>query len=180
MHAVKTRSHPISCIDIYSLLRDSNHLIATEGALIRVPWRRLAVDAAGVFCVLVYRTAALVVGKEFFDFPVVLLGTNREFEIFFSDWVPILIFMLVRMNDAFEGKIESTNLVDHHDCQKIANSCKEKAVKVVLYDIADSVGKDVEDNLSNDEEECAKSNISKGPAILQGPRHKNDLHDNID
>lgn len=49
----------------------------------------------------------------------------------------------------------------------------------MLDGVANLVTKDVEDHLANDEEEDSKSNISKRPAILQGVRHKYDLHDNV-
>lgn len=49
----------------------------------------------------------------------------------------------------------------------------------MLDGVANLVTKDVEDHLANDEEEDSKSNVSKGPAILQGIRNKYDLHDHV-
>lgn len=49
----------------------------------------------------------------------------------------------------------------------------------MLDGVANLVTKDVQDHLANDEEKDPKSNISKRPAILQGVRNQDDLHDNV-
>jgi hypothetical protein len=78
-----------------------------------------------------------------------------------------------------ESGANGTNLVDHHDSQKITDCSKEKSVKVVLDGLANSVTEDIENNLSNDEEECTESEISQWPAILQSIDHKNNLGDKV-
>ena len=60
-----------------------------EATIIRVSGCLLWVGSC-VFCFLVYGVAMVVLGEEFFDFPVVLLGANGEFKIFSSDGIPIL------------------------------------------------------------------------------------------
>ena len=47
-------------------------------------------------------------------------------------------------------------LVDHHDCKQVANGCEEEAVEEMLYVVANSFAEDVQDNLTNDEEEYAE------------------------
>jgi hypothetical protein len=39
---------------------------------------------------LVQGVSAVVFREEFFDFPVILLGTDGEFEIFAGDGIPVL------------------------------------------------------------------------------------------
>lgn len=51
---------------------------------------RLLVQRGRVFGLLVNGATLVVLGKEFFDFPIVLLDTNRELEIFTGDRIPIL------------------------------------------------------------------------------------------
>ena len=50
----------------------------------------MAVHSTRVFGILVDSGSAVIFGEEFFDFPVVLLGADREFEIFAGDGIPIL------------------------------------------------------------------------------------------
>lgn len=50
----------------------------------------------------------------------------------------------------------------------------------MLHGIADLGWEGVKDDLPDSEEEYPESNISKRPTILQGPRNKNNLHDDID
>jgi hypothetical protein len=50
----------------------------------------LLVQRGRVFGLLVNGATLIVLGKEFFDFPIVLLNTNRELEIFTGDRIPIL------------------------------------------------------------------------------------------
>jgi cell shape-determining protein MreD len=50
----------------------------------------MVVHSTRIFGVLVDSISAVVLGEEFFHFPVVLLGADREFEIFASNGVPIL------------------------------------------------------------------------------------------
>ena len=47
------------------------------------------------------------------------------------------------------------------------------------YGIADSITEDVEDHLTNDEEEHSKGYISEWPAILQGIGNQYDLHGQV-
>lgn len=77
------------------------------------------------------------------------------------------------------SNFEGTNLVHHHDSQKIADSSEEKSVKVVLDSITDRVAERIQNNLSNGEKECSKSKISQWPSFLEGVDNKNDLHDGI-
>lgn len=51
----------------------------------------MTVHSAGVFGVLVDSSSAVVFGKEFFDFPIVLLRANGEFEIFAGYRIPVLL-----------------------------------------------------------------------------------------
>lgn len=51
---------------------------------------RMVVHSTGVFGVLEDCVSSVIFGEEFFDFPVVLLGANREFEIFAGDGIPVL------------------------------------------------------------------------------------------
>ena len=73
-----------------------------------------------------------------------------------------------------------TCLVDHHDCEQVANSGEEEAIDVVLYLVADGVAEDVEDDLTNDEEEDAKRDITEWPAVFEGSNNQNDLADSVD
>lgn len=72
-----------------------------------------------------------------------------------------------------------TNLVDHHDSQKVADRSEKQAIQVVLHCVADRSWERVKNDLPDSEEEHPESNISQRPAILQGPRNKNYLHDDI-
>jgi hypothetical protein len=79
--------HPL--IDIYNFWKYPIHLVA-RSAVIRKPGMWLAIHTTGVFRFLVHRASALVIRKEFLNFPVVLFGSDREFEIFLGDGVPVL------------------------------------------------------------------------------------------
>ena len=50
----------------------------------------MGVHSAGVFGILVDCISAVVFGEEFLDFPVVLLGADRELEVFAGDGIPVL------------------------------------------------------------------------------------------
>jgi hypothetical protein len=64
--------------------------LVCKTTIVRVSNLLLLVNCVGVFCVLIHRVSAVVFGKKFFDFPVVLFGADGEFEIFSSDGVPVL------------------------------------------------------------------------------------------
>jgi hypothetical protein len=49
----------------------------------------------------------------------------------------------------------------------------------VLHSLADRHGQDVEDDLSDDEEETSEENITQWPSVLQRSRHEDDLHESI-
>ena len=74
----------------------------------------------------------------------------------------------------------ATNLVDHHDCEQVADGSEEQAVKVVLNAVADGVAKDIQDDLSNHEKENAKNNVAHWPAVLERAENEDDLADKID
>jgi hypothetical protein len=132
-----------------------------EAAVVRVPSAMVLVHAVRIarIDVAVEGTATVLLGKQFFDFPAVLLGTDRELEIFLGDGVPVL--------------------VDHHDGEEIADAGKEETVEVVLHSITDRLGENVKDDLADDEEDGPESNISKWPSILQCSKDEQDLHNNI-
>lgn len=73
-----------------------------------------------------------------------------------------------------------THLVNHHDCEQVADSGKQQSVHVVLHTLTDAVGKDIENDLADDKEEDAKKNVSKRPPLLQSSHDQQDLHHNID
>lgn len=73
-----------------------------------------------------------------------------------------------------------TNLVDHHYCKQVANSGKEKPIKIVLDAVADGVTKDVQNDLSDDKKEDTKDNVTERPAVLKGTHNENDLADEVD
>lgn len=50
----------------------------------------------------------------------------------------------------------------------------------MLYLVADGVAEDVEDDLTNNEEEDAKRNITEWPAVFKGSNNQNDLADSVD
>lgn len=74
----------------------------------------------------------------------------------------------------------ATNLVNHHDCEQIADGSKEQTVKIVLDAIADGIAKDIQDDLSNDEEENTENNVAHWPAVLERAQNEDDLADEID
>ena len=50
----------------------------------------------------------------------------------------------------------------------------------MLYLVADGVAEDVEDDLTNNEEEDAKRNITEWPAVFKGSNNQNNLADSVD
>jgi hypothetical protein len=50
----------------------------------------MIVHSTGVFGILVDSRSAVIFREELFDFPVVLLGADGEFEIFAGNGVPVL------------------------------------------------------------------------------------------
>lgn len=79
-----------------------------------------------------------------------------------------------------EGKELKAYLVNHHDSKKVAHGGKEQTVHVVLDALTNVRVEDVEDKLTNDEEEDAKGNVPQRPPVLQSTHDKQDLHDQID
>ena len=120
----------------------------------------LVVERGSIFGLLVDGSALVFFGQEFFDLPVVLLDADREFEIFAGDGVPVLF--LERLAElvpvGFCGA--TTNLIYHHDCEQIANGCKDETIQVVLHVVADGVAEDIQNDLANDEEEDAERNVA--------------------
>ena len=74
----------------------------------------------------------------------------------------------------------NTNLVDHHDCEEIADGGEEQTVQIVLDAVADGVAEGVQDNLSDDEEEDAENNVAERPAVLECAHDEDDLADEVD
>lgn len=74
----------------------------------------------------------------------------------------------------------TTNLVDHHDRKQVTDCRKEQAVEVVLNTITDGVTKDVQDDLSNNEEEDAKDDVAHGPAVFKRAKNEDNLADEVD
>ncbi len=52
---------------------------------------------ARVVAVIVNRITLVVFGKQIFDFPIVLLLSDGEFEIFFCDRIPVLQPLLAQV-----------------------------------------------------------------------------------
>lgn len=50
----------------------------------------------------------------------------------------------------------------------------------MLYIVANRVGKEVEDHLTDDEEEDAKDDVTQRPTILKCGGDEKDLHDDVD
>lgn len=52
----------------------------------------MVIHAAGVLgaCIVVHGTTTVVFKKLFFDLPIALLGADAEFQVFFSNGVPVL------------------------------------------------------------------------------------------
>lgn len=78
------------------------------------------------------------------------------------------------------GRVVSTYLVNHHDGQQIADGSKEQAVQIMLHILADLLAESVEHDLTDDEKANPKRDIAQRPAILQGVRNENHLHDDVD
>lgn len=73
-----------------------------------------------------------------------------------------------------------TYLVHHHYCEKVAYRGKKQSVKVMLHVVADGLAEDIQNNLSDHEEENAECNITKRPSILESVCDEDDLHHDID
>ena len=63
---------------------------------------RLLVHRRGVLGLLVDGAALVLLWQELFDFPVMLLDTNGEFEVFASDRVPVLFLDLLAKSERVE------------------------------------------------------------------------------
>lgn len=138
----------------------------------------LLVQRGRVLGLLVDGAALVFLGQKLLDFPVVLLDADGKLEIFARDGIPVLFLESLANCDYwyFSG---ATNLVNHHDCEKIADGRKEEAIKIVLDIVADGVAEDVEDNLANNEEEDAKANVAQWPAVLECANNEDDLADHV-
>jgi hypothetical protein len=115
----------------------------------------LLVQRGRVFRVLIEGAALVLLGQKLLDFPVVLLDANGKLQIFARDGIPVLFSDWLAEFELL-GFSGATNLVHHHDCQKIADGREKEAVKIVLNAVTDSVAKDVKDDLTNHKEEDAK------------------------
>lgn len=62
--------------------------------------------------------------------------------------------------------LSDTYLVHHHYCEEVAYRGKKQSVKVMLHVVADGLAEDIQNNLSDHEEENPKCNITKRPSIL--------------
>lgn len=102
----------------------------------------------------------ILLRQQLLDLPVPLLGPDAKLQIFLRDRIPVL--------------------VHHHDGEQIADRGEEQAVEIVLRAFADLVADDVENHLADDEEEDAEGDIAQRPAVLEGVRHEDDLHDDVD
>lgn len=71
-------------------------------------------------------------------------------------------------------------LVDHHYSQKVTDGSKEKTVQVVLDTLADGVAEDIQDHLSNHEEEYTKGDVAQRPAVLKCPYDQQNLAAKVD
>ena len=72
-----------------------------------------------------------------------------------------------------------SHLIHHHHRQEIADGGEEESVQVVFNMIADCVAEDVENDLSDDEEEKAKGDVPQRPSILERVGDEDDLHDDV-
>ena len=81
---------------------------------------RLLVPRRGVLGLLVDAAALVLLWQELFDFPVMLLDTNGEFEVFASDRVPVLFLDLLAKGERAEQS------EDHEPCRpsSLQASCK--------------------------------------------------------
>ena len=116
--------------------------------------------ATCIFAVLIAVVRGVRFRKRFLQIPVVVSDADGEFEVFFGDGIPVL--------------------VDHHDRQEVADGCEEESVHVVLDPLADSLTEQVHNDLTDDEEEDAKRNVSEWPSLLQCTRDQKDLHNDVD
>lgn len=73
-----------------------------------------------------------------------------------------------------------TYFVDHHHGEQVAHRRNQQAIKVVAHGCADARAECVQNNLAHDKEEDAKSNVAERPAVMQRPRHQQDLHADVD
>ena len=71
-------------------------------------------------------------------------------------------------------------LVDHHDCKEVADSGKYETIHVVGDALTDSLAECVDKDLTDDEEEDAKGNVTQWPSILKSSHNEQDLHDGVD
>ena len=126
---------------------------------------------------MIHSASAIFFGQELFDLPVTLLCTYAELEIFFCDGVPILCASALAK--IFASWVSSAYFVDHHDGKQVADRCKKQSIQVVADPIAEGVTEDVQNDLSDDEEEHPKCDITQGPPVLKSIRHQDDLHDHI-
>lgn len=71
-------------------------------------------------------------------------------------------------------------LVDHHDGQQIADCREEEAIEVVADPFTDSIAEDIQNHLSNNEEENTKGNITQRPTVFERPNNQQDLTAEVD
>ncbi len=69
--------------------------IATEAVIRTFHVRWLVIHAAGIIRILVDGAPVPVFGQELLHFPIVLLGSYREFEVFLRDRIPVLVKRLI-------------------------------------------------------------------------------------
>lgn len=116
--------------------------------------------AVGIFG-FVHRVAMIIIPKQWiFDFPIVLTLADRKLEVLPCDGIPVL--------------------VDHHDSKQIAECGEEEAVHVVLHALTHGVAETIENNLTDDQGDDTKNDMSERPALLQGHGDQEDLHADID
>jgi hypothetical protein len=139
----------------------------------------LLVQRGRVVGILIVGAAPVLLGQKLLDLPIVLLDADGKLEIFARDGIPVLFLDWLAELELldFSG---ATNLVHHHDCEKIADSREKEAVKIMLHAVADGVAEDVKNDLTNHEEEDAKRDVAQWPAILERAHNKDDLAGDVD
>jgi hypothetical protein len=76
--------------------------------------------------------------------------------------------------------LSESYLVDHHHGKQVAESCEEQTIQIVLHVVANGVAERVQQDLSDDEDQQTKQDVSKRPAIIQCVGDKQQLHHDID
>ena len=126
----------------------------------RSPLTRLMEHATGIIAVLVAVVRSVGFHQRLLDVPIVDSGADGELQILLCDGVPVL--------------------VDHHYAEQVRDGGEKDSVEIVLNAVADFGAEDIQQDLTDDEEENTKGDVSEGPSFLQCADDQEDLHNDVD